>query len=298
MQTASKHYLGRSSAMGFGPELLEQTAKIDRLAAKMRPPRGTRIEPMRFGQFAGEWVHGPGVADARGPVVLYLHGGGWFFGGLNTHRSLVARISAAARVPALNVAYRMVPEVPFPTEIDDCVSAYRWLLDRGVRPDEIVIMGDSAGGHLTFAAALAALGAGLPAPAGLVSISGCLDLDLAGKHAHANNEADPTGSMAALQFMVESVVGDLDRTDPSVSPIRAELSGLPPTLLTVSTSEVLFEDSEIMARRLVEAGVPCTLQMWDGQLHVFQAAAALIPEARRSIEDIGRFARRVFAGLS
>ncbi|WP_028933828.1 alpha/beta hydrolase [Pseudonocardia spinosispora] len=298
VQQGAKRYLADLGNQTFGPVLLERTAKIDTLAAKMRPPRGTRTERVALGDFGGEWVHGPGVATGRSRVILYLHGGGWFFGGINTHRSLVARISAAARMPALSLAYRMVPVVPFEAEVEDCVAAYRWLIDNGVAAADIVIMGDSAGGHLTFATALRAREEGLAAPGCLVSISGCLDLDLASKHSHANAAADPTGSMAALQFLVESIAGHLDLSDPAVSPIHADLSGLPPTLLTVSSSEVLFEDSEIMAKRLAEAGVPCTLQIWGRQLHVFQAAAALIPEAKASIGDIGRFVRTAFDGVS
>jgi acetyl esterase/lipase len=128
-------------------------------------------------------------------------------------------------------------------------------------------------------------------PAALVGISGVYDMDTASKAAHANAKLDPTGSLAALDWMMEAVLGGLDPTDPKVSPLRADLSGLPPTLLTVSASEIIYCDSEDLAHALVAAGVPCTLQSWAGQMHVFQALAPLVPEAKASIADIGAFVR-------
>jgi acetyl esterase/lipase len=116
-------------------------------------------------------------------------------------------------------------------------------------------------------------------------------MSTASKAAHANAGLDPTGSLAALEWMLETVLGGLDPADPKVSPVRADLAGLPPTLLTASSSEIIYCDSEDMARLLVAAGVPCTLQAWNGQMHVFQALAPLIPEAKQAIADIGEFVR-------
>lgn len=275
------------------PEVLAGLAKFDEFAAKGPVTKGTRTEPIRVGELPAEWVHGARVGNTRHGVILYLHGGGWLFGGLNSHRALTSRISSASGKPVLALDYRMVPKVDFDQEIEDCVAGYRWLLDRGIRPEHIVIMGDSAGGYLTLATALRARSYGLPMPAGLVGISGVYDMATANKAAHANAKIDPTGSLATLDWVMEAVLGGLDPADPKVSPLRADLAGLPPTLLTASASEIIYCDSEELARALVAAGVPCTLQAWDGQMHVFQALAPLIPEAKWAIGDIGEFVRGV-----
>lgn len=282
-------YLTKAGAVPFGDEALRRVARLDKMAARTRPPKGTRTEAVKFDGFRAEWVHGPGVPASRDRVILYLHGGGWICCGLNTHRRMISWISAAAGVPAFSVDYRMIPVVPFEAEVEDCVTAYRSLLDRGVAPENIVIMGDSAGGYLTFATALRARQEGLPNPAALVGLSPMLDMDLTTKLAHANVKLDPSAPMGVLERITEAIVGHLDVTDPSVSPVRADLSGLPPVMLTAGSTEVLYCDSEEMARRLALAGVPCTFQVWDRQIHVFQMFGPLLPESRGSIADIGAF---------
>ncbi|MGK5555837.1 alpha/beta hydrolase [Actinomadura kijaniata] len=289
--------LARYASAPLDETALRRAAAIDRMAARGRPPRGTHCRRIRFDGFAAEWVHGPGVGRDRSRVILYLHGGGWICCGLNTHRRMVAHFSAAAGVPALSVDYRMVPQVRFEQEVDDCVTAYRWLLeDRGVPPGNIVIMGDSAGGYLTFATALRARDEGLPQPAALAALSPMLDMDLTAKLAHANVDLDPSAPGPLLERLVEGILGHLDPADPKVSPVRADLAGLPPTLLTAGSTELLYCDSEVMARRLAEAGVPVTLQVWDRQLHVFQMFGSFLPESRAAIAELGAFVRRAFAG--
>ncbi|MQY02186.1 alpha/beta hydrolase [Actinomadura macrotermitis] len=287
--------LAKVAALPVDDRAFARAAALDRLAARARPPRGTHCRSVPFPGFGAEWVHGPGVGRSRERVILYLHGGGWVCCGLNTHRRMVAWFSAAAGVPALSVDYRMVPAVPFEKEVDDCVTAYRWLLEEcGTPPENIVVMGDSAGGYLTFATALRAREEGLPQPAALAALSPMLDMDLTGKLAHANMELDPSAPGALLERLMEALVGHLDAADPKVSPVRADLTGLPPTLLTAGSTELLYCDSEEMARRLAAAGVPVTLQVWDRQVHVFQMFGTFLPESRRSIAELGRFVREAF----
>lgn len=294
VRTALRPYLARLSSRPFGPAALERAARIDELAARARPPRGTHCESVRLDGFRAEWVHGPRVPRSRRRVILYLHGGGWVSCGLNTHRRMIAWISAAAGVPAFSVDYRMIPAVAFEEEVEDCLTAYRGLLERGTEPRDIVIMGDSAGGYLTFATALRARQDGLPMPAALVALSPALDMDLTAKLAHANVRLDPSAAMPLMQRLVEAFAGHLDATDPSVSPVRADLAGLPPVLLTAGSTEILYCDSEEMAKRLALAGVPVTLQVWDRQLHVFQMFGPLLPESRAAIAEIGAFVRAAY----
>lgn len=299
MNKATPRYLAKLTGDGLSAEISAGLAKFDKLSARVPPLRGSRIEPLRIAggggdEIGAEWVHGPGVPGhpgTRDSVVLYLHGGGWLFGNLASHRRMISKISRTCRLPVLALDYRLVPAVTFAEEIADCVAGYRWLLDQGVKPERIVIMGDSAGGHLTFATALRARGEGLPMPAGLVGISGVYDMSTEAKAGHANHAADRTGALPALDWMMRVVLAGADPADPTVSPLRADLAGLPPALLVVSSSEVIYCDSELFAEKLAAAGVPCTLSVWPDQLHVFQAFGPLVPEAGRSLLEIARFVR-------
>jgi acetyl esterase/lipase len=291
MNRATPRYLAKFTGEDLSPQLSAGLAKFDRTSARLPAIRGSRIEPLSIDGVGAEWVHGPGVPAARDRVILYLHGGGWLFGNPGSHRRMVSKLSRATGLPVLVPDYRLVPAVSFAEEIGDCLAGYRRLLCDGVAPERVVIMGDSAGGHLTLATALRARDEGLPMPAGLVGVCGVYDMSMAAKAAHANHAADRTGALAALDWMMRVVLAGADPADGKVSPLHADLTGLPPTLLVVSSSEVIYCDSELMAERLAAAGVPCTLSVWPNQLHVFQAFGPLVPEAGRSIAEIARFVR-------
>jgi epsilon-lactone hydrolase len=289
---ATRPYLAKLTGDGLSPEISAGLAKLDKLGARVPALRGSRISSLRLDGVRAEWVHGPGVAGGRpgtrDRVILYLHGGGWLFGSVGSYRRVISKISRATRLPVLALDYRLAPAVSFAEVIGDCVAGYRWLLDQGVAPNRIVVMGDSAGGHLTLATALRARDEGLPMPAGLVGISGVYDMSTEAKYQHANHAADRTGALRALDWMLRVVLAGADPADPTVSPLRADLAGLPTTLLVVSSTEVIYYDSELMAEALTKAGVACRLSVWPNQLHVFQNFP-LIPEAGRSIAEIARF---------
>jgi acetyl esterase/lipase len=168
------------------------------------------------------------------------------------------------------------------------VTAYLRLLDRGYKPSRIVVAGDSAGGYLAFAAPLRALSEGLPAPAGIVALSPLTDLDHTAKLAHANARLDPYIPVSRLPLLYELWQ---DGPDPLVCPVDADLAQLPPTLIQAGSSEALLCDAELMAARLAAADVPCRLQIWERQLHVFQAYSQVIPEGFSAIAEIGSFIR-------
>lgn len=281
----------------FGKKEMRRLAELDRWAGRYgRTPRGTYVKPVRLDGFGAEWVHGPGVpAGPRDRVLLYFHGGGWITCGLNTHRRMISWFSAAAGIPAFSVDYRMIPNVPFEAEVEDCLTAYKWLLDQGVRPDNIVVAGDSAGGYMSFAMPLLARERDLPMPAAIIALSPMVDMDLTAKREHANSKLDPTAPLAMLELMIPVLLSDADPADPRISPVNADLTGLPPVLICAGSTELLYCDAEIMARRLAEAGVPCTLKVWDRQLHVFQMFGSWLPESRAAIAQLGEFARDALA---
>ncbi|MFE3289366.1 alpha/beta hydrolase [Rhodococcus sp. NPDC059234] len=278
---------------GCWPSPLWPAGLLDYAARFLPPTRGARSQRVRLDECDAEWTPAAGGGER---AVLYLHGGGFLTCGLNTHRRLAARVGDAVGAGVLSVDYRMLPRYPIGDAVADGVAGYRWLLDRGYDPNRIVVAGDSAGGYLTFMTALAAAELGLPSPAALVALSPLTDLNPAGKL--ANPGADdcpliPRSVIVALAEITERVnrrapreVGGRTR-----SPVDSVLTGLPPVLIQVGSTEMLYPDAELMAQRLGAAGVPVTLEVWDRQVHVFHAAADLVPEAGRAIARIGEFVR-------
>lgn len=272
----------------FPPNLLEQAARL------LPAPEGTRWRRVDLGLCGAELVLGAGVADTpgEGGAILYLHGGAFLTCGLNTHRRLVSRISSASGVPALNVGYRQMPYEPITESVADGLDGLHWLLAQGHRIEDVTIAGDSAGGYLAFAVARAAMDAGLGRPAGVVALSPLLDFDPAGKAVHRNAHRCQTFSLRAVSRLTD--VSENLETRRGVSgrrtcPVNMPLADMPPTLIHVGSREILLADAELMANRLVAAGVPCDLTVWDRQVHVFQAAASWVPEARAAIDEIGTF---------
>lgn len=273
----------------------------DYAGAVLVKPARARRRPVQLDGFPAEWLWWPSVSPqptqgSGDRAMLYLHGGAFASCGLRTHRRMVARIARASRMPALSVAYRQLPEGAHITQsIADAVTAYKWLLAQGFT--QIVVAGDSAGGFLTFTTALAARAESLPMPAGIVAISPSTDLDGAARLEHENLHADPIIPGRALARVTPIVFGRDGVLDPAWSPVNADPAGLPPVLIQVGSTEVLRSDAERMAQRLVAAGVPCRLQFWDQQLHVFQVAADILPDARQAIQEIGAFVQQAVDGV-
>ncbi|MGX9674478.1 alpha/beta hydrolase [Mycobacterium sp. HM-7] len=260
----------------------------------LRAPRGTRRRALRFADFRAEWLWHKAIAgpdDVTGGAILYFHGGGFVTGGLHSHRRIAGRISGAAGIPLLNVDYRQLPAAHITETVADALHAYEHLLRIGFDPNKIVFAGDSAGGGLTFAAALAARERGLPMPGGIAAIAPWADLDPARRLAHPNDRKDAV--LSAFTLSVPALIGfaaggDLD---PRWSPVNHDFAGLPPVFIQVGSTEVLLADAEQLAQRCRDGAVPCTVQMWDRALHVFQAGADILPDARAAIADMGRTIR-------
>jgi acetyl esterase/lipase len=270
---------------------------VDHLARLLPVHEGTMWRTIDLASCGSEWLQAKGVSDIQGDnpnAMLYFHGGAFLTCGLNTHRRLVSRISYAAKQPVLNVGYRQMPYEPITESVADGVAGFRWLLDQGYRPENITIAGDSAGGYLAFSVARAVMDKGWGRPAGVVAISPLLDFDSTGKQNHRNANRCQTFPLNAVAKLSDvSLRMDTTRgiAGTRVCPVNMPLADMPPALIHIGSREVLMADAELMANRLVSAGVPCDLQVWDRQVHVFQAAAAWVPEARMAIEEIGTFVR-------
>ncbi|WP_020658522.1 alpha/beta hydrolase [Amycolatopsis benzoatilytica] len=225
--------------------------------------------------------------------LLYLHGGGYVIGSVDTHAGLAGELARRAGLRTVLVDYRLAPEHVFPAAVEDGVAAYRELLESGVGAREIVLAGDSAGGGLSIATLVAARDAGLPMPAGVVVFSPWADLSLGGESIQGKEEADPIFTAADVQAYADRYAGAADRANPLVSPVFADLAGLPPMLVQVGSNEVLLDDAVRLAARAGRDEVDVTLEVAAGLPHVFQSNYGKLEEADAAIGRVVRFVREV-----
>jgi monoterpene epsilon-lactone hydrolase len=272
------------------PTIPEMRAGMEAMAGAAVIPSDVCCEKVRAGGVAAEWVVADGADPAR--VVLYLHGGGYVIGSINTHRELASRLSRAAGGRVLLIDYRLAPEHPYPAAVDDAVTAYRWLLSQGVSPSRIAVGGDSAGGGLTVATLVAIRDAGLPAPAAAVCLSPWVDLEGTGESMTTKAAVDPMVQRDGLLKMAAAYLAGQNPRTPLAAPLYANLSGLPPLLIQVGTAETLLDDATRLAERARKAGVQVTLDPWEDMIHVFQAFASMLPEGQQAIDRIGDFLRK------
>ncbi|WP_066266747.1 alpha/beta hydrolase [Hydrogenophaga palleronii] len=257
-------------------------------------PVNASLEDVDAGGVRAQWVSAPNVDTAR--VLLYFHGGGFQVGSLVSHRELMACLSAAANCRVLGVDYRLAPEHRYPAALDDAAAAWQWLIDQGHASRHIALAGDSAGGGLALSLLLRLRDAGKALPAAAVLMSAWTDLTASGASYGTRADSDPIHQRPMIVAMARNYLGKGgDAADPLVSPLFADLKGLPPLLAQVGDRETVLDDSRDFVARAREAGVDATLQVWDHMIHVFQQFPAELPEARTAIDDIGRFLRRHFA---
>jgi len=238
----------------------------------------------------GEWIAGSDAAHDK--AVLYFHGGGFRLGSVSSHRELIARTAGASGCRVLAINYRLAPEYRFPAPLEDALAAYGWMLDQGLRPENIALAGDSAGGNLVLTTMLGLRERGLPLPAAGVLMSSWTDLAATGETYVSRADADPIHQRPMILALAKNYLGEgSDPHDPLASPLYADLTGLPPLLIQVGDRETVLADSTMFADKARAAGVDVELQVWDGMIHVFQMFAEL-PEAHRAIASIAEFLQR------
>ena len=246
------------------------------------------IQSVQAGGVAAEWIAEQDSPSDR--AILYLHGGGFRIGSIASHRDLMQRLAQAAQTRVLGIDYRLSPEHLFPAPVEDALSAYRWLLDQGLAPARIAIVGDSAGGGLAVSTMLAARSRGLKLPGAAVLMSGWMDLEASGQSYTALAEIDPINQRAMIVAMARGYLGPAGNPkDPLASPLLGDLSGLPPILLQCGSSEIVLDDTFAFAERARQAGVTVEVQIFEDMIHVFQMFAAELSEARRAITSAGSF---------
>jgi acetyl esterase/lipase len=249
-------------------------------------PAGIEVTPVTIDGIDAEWILPSQTPKDK--VIFFFHGGGYVSGSCSDNRIHVTKFVKGSNVGALLFEYRLAPEHPFPAALDDSVKAYRWLLARDVLPSDIVFAGVSAGGGLCLATLLALKDQGIPLPSAAVAVSPWTDLKCSGESYRTNAKKclSPEGSSAAFS---KHYVGDHDPGDPWISPIYGDLHGLPPMLIYVAGSEILYDDSVSFAQKAKDAGVDVTLRVGEGLFHCFPLCAPLFPEATHAMDDIYRF---------
>ena len=270
----------------------EQRTRFDEMARRgTRIPKGVTAFSVQVDGVHAEWVEPSGENPQR--TILYLHGGGYCICSIDTHRGLAARLAMASGMPVLIIAYRLAPEDPFPAALEDALIAYRWLLRQGISPRQIAIGGDSAGGGLTISTSVSLRETGEPLPAAIFLLSPWTDLTFSGDSIRTRKKADPIFNHNDDSFkFAPSYLGFHDPTNPSISPLFADLAGLPTTLIQVGNDEILLDDSTRLEKNMKVAGVDARLEVWKGMWHVFQVFAPFAPESQLAIEKIGYFLRQ------
>ncbi len=265
----------------------------DNTLGRLAIPRGTQREPVKIprAKFDAEWLRYGDHETQR--VILYLPGGAYVIRMPNLHSGMVSKLCCHANASALMAYYRLAPEHPFPACLDDAMLAYQWLLDQGVPADQIAIAGDSAGGGLALSTLLTIRDRRLPLPGCAYLLSPLLDVS-----DHAPSRWKNALSDSALPAPKNRAInprplylGDNDPTDPIVSPINGDFTGLPPIYIQVSDSEMLLDDSLRLARRAHTYGVELSVDIWRKVPHVWQIAGFL-PEAGEALDRAAKFLRR------
>jgi len=234
-----------------------------------------------------EWIDPPGARPDA--LLVYLHGGGYYMGGIETYRHYVARFAQIAGLRAVHLEYRLAPEHPYPAAIEDTTAVVRALHRNFTMADRIVIAGDSAGGGLTLATLIALRDEGHPLPKAAAVISPWTDLTSTAPSIEANRTRDPVLGNARTKISSAWYARGMPLTHPRVSPLFADFTKFPPLLVQVGTEEILFDDSVQLAERAKAQGAPVELEVWEGMVHVWHYYAEWIPEGREGILRIADF---------
>ncbi|PDT00337.1 esterase [Rhizobium chutanense] len=228
-------------------------------------------------------------------VILYIHGGGFSGGSIRTHSLLAGSLAKAASSDVLLIEYRLTPEYTYPAQINDALTAYRWLLDNGYRSENVVVAGDGAGGNIAIETVLRQKQAAKPLPAAVIALSPITDLAATGGSMTANADSDPLIGRAAIETLRKAYLGNRSPTDPQASPLYADMTGFPPLLLQVGSGEALLDDTLRLADKARQAGVDVTTEIWPGMPHQWQLFPSLLDDADRASQNIAEFAIRNFA---
>ncbi|MFS8114068.1 alpha/beta hydrolase [Rhizobium jaguaris] len=276
--------------------LRQRRAAFEKLMASTPDPKRVQIRHVNANGVEADLIWPARLHHPIGRrAILYLHGGGYYSGSLRTHRNIAGSLAKAASADVLLVDYRLLPEHPFPAQIDDALAAYRWLLAEGYRPENVVIAGESVGGTLAIEVTLNQLRINGPLPAAVVAMSPVTDFAATGASITTNAENDPFMGKAELEAIRNVYLGDKSPDDPERSPLYADMTGFPPLLLQVGSRETLLDDTLRLEDKARKAGVHVKAEVWPGMIHQWQIFPFWIDDARKSNEKVAAFAISHFA---
>ena len=277
-------------------DLAARRARVDALGADYPLPGDVAVQPAKIRDLPVEWTATP-AAD-RDRVILFLHGGGYVSGSLASHRHAVAQAGREAGTRTLAVDYRLAPEHPFPAALGDALAGYRFLLESGFAPGRIALAGESAGGGLALATAQSLRERGLPLPGCLWLSSPWTDLALTGESLDTKASVDPLISRAYLAELAAAYRNGADPRDPLISPLYADLTGLPPMLIQVGSAETLLDDALRLAGLAAAADVAVQLQVWPHMIHAWHLFYPEVADGRRSLASAGAYIRAHLDGAA
>ncbi len=266
---------------------------FEELMAQVPVPEDVRQKTVTVGGVNGIEVSIEGADSPN--VILYFHGGVYVIGSASASVALVSDLARRTRTRAVTLDYRLAPEHPFPAAVEDARKAYEGLLDEGFSPERIALAGESAGGGLAVALLLALQERGVPLPSSAFLMSPYGDLTLSGDSLASKESLDLTLTPEGLRLRIPDYVGAADPADPLISPVFADLSGLPPLLIQSGSHEILLSDALRLTERAALADVEVSLDVVPGVPHVFQAFAALLDEASAALERASSFLNHHYA---
>ncbi len=291
-----KRFINTTKYLFFkrGRPINEYRNAMEKFCAMVKTPEGVTYTPTDCAGIRGEYVEPANLDNDN--LILYFHGGGYAMGSIDSHRPLAGRISLASGTKLLLIDYRLAPENPFPAGLEDTVKVYKWLInEQGYSSDKIIFGGDSAGGGLTIASMLKLRDENFALPKAGICLSPWLDLEATGDSATSKASEDPMIDLQSVKEWALMYAPKEQLTNPLVSPIYADLSGLPPLYMQVGTAELLLDDSTRLAEKAKKAGVQVELEVWEEMIHVWQAFGNYIPESKPAIEKIGNYIRSTFS---
>ena len=285
----------RQSAFAPDTEVSEQRRQLKELLSTQPLPADLTVTAATLGGVPTAEITIDGIESRH--VVLYFHGGVYVLGDAFLAAALAAQVGRRTRAKVISVDYRLAPEHPYPAAVDDAFAAYEALLQTGTAASSIAFAGESAGGGLAIATLINARDRGLPLPAATLVMSPYADLTLAGTTLETRSEVDPLLSREALEARVSDYTSGQDPALGLISPIFADLSGLPPLIIQAGTHEVLLDDALRLAQQAAAADVEVTLDITPRVPHVFQAYYPILDEATAALDRAGQFLSAHLAGV-
>lgn len=257
---------------------------------------GCKYQELMIGDTPAEWII-PRKSTAD-KVLLFIHGGGYATGSIRTHRALASQIAIHGYVRALSIDYKHAPEHKFPTQIEEAVAAYKFLLKQGYKPQQIAIGGESAGGGLTAGTLLYLRDQGIPLPACAILMSPWLDLTASGSTIEQNKHKDPMVPYKGIPLWAGNYAGPDNLTNPYASPLFGDLTGLCPIYIQVGECEILLSDSTRFADKARLAGVDVVSEVWPNMFHAWQGFWMVMPEGMAAIEKLGAYIKNKLSAHS